>query len=144
MTSFRLLIVSGLLLILAVLAWSQQVAINQTPIKNVFPASTAEMYAAYCSACHGTDGKGTGPAATALKTLPADLTMLTRRNNGSFPTAHVYGAIFGDNMPAAHGRKDMPVWGGLFYSLSRGDSMAQAEVELRVSNLTTYVKSLQR
>jgi mono/diheme cytochrome c family protein len=41
------------------------------------PAAIArgqQLFQAYCMVCHGTDGKGTGPAATGLPHAPADLT----------------------------------------------------------------------
>jgi mono/diheme cytochrome c family protein len=48
--------------------------IKQVPVAMTSPASGKEMYISYCAACHGTDGKGNGPAASALKIPPADLT----------------------------------------------------------------------
>jgi mono/diheme cytochrome c family protein len=103
-------------------------------------ASGAEMYASYCAACHGKNGKGNGPAAQALKVPPPDLTTLTRRNGGKFPGIVVAHAIAGEANLTAHGSKDMPVWGPVFRSLS-GDDRAVAQ--LRVANLTKYVESLQ-
>ena len=46
------------------------------------PASGKEMFTSYCASCHGKDAKGNGPAANALKQLPADLTTLATRNGG--------------------------------------------------------------
>lgn len=37
-------------------------------------ANGKEIYAAQCQSCHGADGQGTGPLATALSHPPADLT----------------------------------------------------------------------
>ncbi|MGO9124712.1 MAG: c-type cytochrome [Terriglobales bacterium] len=137
-------VVGSLLLFFGCLC-TAQVGIKTVPIKNVDPSSGEKMYVTYCGACHGTDGKGTGPAATAMKALPTDLTTLAKRNNGKFPALHVQQTIRGDTaMPAAHGTKDMPVWGNLFSSLTRGDTITQAEVEQRVVNLTTYVQLLQQ
>lgn len=115
--------------------------VKKEPAKHTSPTSGSEMYAAYCAACHGPSGKGDGPAASALKTLPTDLTQLTARNNGKFPDQTVYTAIKGDtNAPiAAHGSMDMPMWGRIFRSVSQGDN----EVALRLSNMVAYVKSLQ-
>ena len=48
-----------------------------------------QWFRAYCSPCHGLDGKGHGPAASGLKTVPADLTMITARNGGTFPRAFI-------------------------------------------------------
>ena len=49
----------------------------------------ADTYAFYCAPCHGKDGKGRGPVAGALTSLPADLTTLAARNKGVFPSARV-------------------------------------------------------
>src|SRR5579872_4983484 len=70
-----------------------------------------ELYRAYCATCHGADGKGNGPAAEALKTKPADLTALTRNSHGQFPVARVRDTITGDSVVAAHGSREMPIWG---------------------------------
>jgi mono/diheme cytochrome c family protein len=67
-----------------------------------------------CASCHGTDGKGKGPVAAQLKVPPADLTMLARNNNGVFPTNAVYETIYGSKPVAAHGSRDMPIWGERF------------------------------
>ena len=114
--------------------------LQKTPVSPTSPASGAEMFKTYCAACHGTDGKGTGPAATALKKTPANLTELTARNGGKFPELKVYGTIKGDVDMPAHGSRDMPVWGALFSSVSHGNP---GEVQLRIANLTAYVQSIQ-
>jgi mono/diheme cytochrome c family protein len=98
------------------------------------------MYTAYCAVCHGADGKGGGPAASALKVPPTDLTLLAKNNGGKYPAIKVSSTIHGEGGLPAHGSKDMPVWGSLFWSLSRGH---EAEVQQRVSNLTKYIESLQ-
>lgn len=99
------------------------------------------MYVAYCAACHGIDGKGTGPAAEALKVAPPDLTTLAKRNGGKYPADHVTNVIQGDLRLPAHGSKEMPVWGSeLFWQMSQGHN---SEVQLRVSNLNKHIVSLQ-
>lgn len=114
--------------------------IEKVPMKSTSPASGKEMYVNYCAACHGTDGKGNGPAAGALKTPPADLTVLSKNNGGKYPTLKVGSAIRGDANVAAHGNEEMPVWGQLFRSISGGH---QAQVDQRVANLISYIKSIQ-
>jgi len=114
--------------------------LKKAPISPTSPASGQEMFKEYCAVCHGVDGKGTGPAATALKKTPANLTELTQRNGGKFPELKVYGTIKGDVDVPAHGSRDMPIWGSLFQSVSHGN---QSEVQMRIANLTAYVQSLQ-
>jgi mono/diheme cytochrome c family protein len=116
--------------------------IKKVAPKTTSPASGEDMFMQYCAVCHGTDAKGAGPAAKALKMPPADLTQLSAHNGGKFPELRVYGAIHGDvEMPAAHGSKDMPVWGAVFQSMSKDSG---AGMQMRVSNLTAYIKSLQK
>jgi len=99
------------------------------------------MYANYCAACHGKEGRGNGPAAEALKVPPADLTALAKKNGGKYPSDHVSSAIKGDLEMTAHGSKEMPVWGNLFWQLSQGHT---SEVQLRVSNLNRYIECCRR
>ncbi len=118
---------------------------NKTEVKKVAPAYTnpasgKEMYLAYCASCHGADGKGNGPAAPALKTPATDLTQLAAKNGGKFPDAHIMQVIKGDSMTAAHGNKDMPVWGPVFLQLAGHDT---AQVQQRIRNLTRYLESIQ-
>jgi mono/diheme cytochrome c family protein len=98
------------------------------------------MYTTYCAVCHGTDGKGGGPAATALKVPPTDLTNLSKSNGGKFPAMKVMSAISGQSAVPAHGSREMPVWGSLFWNMSHGH---EGEVQQREANLTKYVESLQ-
>jgi mono/diheme cytochrome c family protein len=141
----KILVCSLFLLVLGFLYAAPQAEIKKVPVKNVPVASGEKMYVTYCAACHGLDGKGGGPTAKALNTVPPDLTLLTKHNNGTFPDTHVYTVIRGDSaMPAAHGEKDMPVWGSLFTSLCGGNPTVDAEVHQRVANLTKYVESLQQ
>ena len=129
-----------LLILPAVLATAQKPIGKPVPAPHTSPASGEEMYVAYCASCHGSDGRGGGPVAAALKAPPPDLTTLAMRSNGKFPADHVYQVIRGDvNMPA-HGDKDMPVWGPVFLAMSDAHP---SEVQMRMTNLTKYIESLQ-
>lgn len=114
--------------------------IKHVPIKSVSPVSGKDMYTSYCAVCHGTDGKGGGPAASALKVTPTDLTQLSKDNGGKYPSMKVVSSIHGESALPAHGSKEMPVWGSLFWNLSGGH---EGEVQQRVSNLTKYIETLQ-
>ena len=41
------------------------------PAHRTAPNNGQQMYASYCAPCHGTDGKGNGPAASALTPAPS-------------------------------------------------------------------------
>jgi mono/diheme cytochrome c family protein len=64
-----------------------------------------------CGSCHGVEGKGKGPMSAALKATPPDLTVLAKNNGGVFPFSKVYEVIDGRKVIAAHGTREMPVWG---------------------------------
>ena len=109
-------------------------------VKDHPPVSGAKLYQAYCAVCHGGDGKGTGPMATALKTWPSDLTTIAKRNGGTFPALHVMEAINGDRLISSHGTRDMPVWGPVFRSMAHGHA---DNAQLRLTNLISYIESIQ-
>jgi len=117
-----------------------QKVIKHVPVQSTSPVSGKEMYTAYCAVCHGTDGKGGGPAASALKVPPTDLTVLSKNNGGKYPALKVTSSIRGESATPAHGSKEMPVWGTLFWSMSQGH---EGEVQERVTNLTHYIETLQ-
>jgi mono/diheme cytochrome c family protein len=124
-------------------AWALEAGaqqIKKVPIQPTPAASGTAMFHEYCASCHGSDGKGYGPAAAALKKRPADLTQLARKNGGSFPEARVINLITGNDVIVAHGTRDMPVWGELFWSLGPHDERL---VRLRMENLAQYIKSIQ-
>jgi mono/diheme cytochrome c family protein len=100
-----------------------------------------QMYTNYCASCHGATGIGNGSAAAALKSAPANLTLLTANNKGVFPGDHVSAVLqFGATNPA-HGSTDMPIWGDLFSTMGP-DGRDQAK--LRIRNISDYLKTLQK
>lgn len=112
--------------------------IEKVPIKPTTASDATKMFNSYCAVCHGPDGKGNGPAASALTKKPADLTQISARNGGKFPDVRVSRYIEGADQVAAHGTRDMPMWGDLFRSLDRETA------QLRVAALTDYIKTLQK
>lgn len=114
--------------------------VQKVPIEQTSPASGREMFKTYCAACHGADAKGAGPASSDLKTVPPDLTTLTKRHDGKFPGDYIANVLrYGAKAPA-HGSSEMPVWGPLFASVSSRDASL---VTMRIANLVRYVESLQ-
>ena len=72
----------------------------------------AAGFNAHCAGCHGAEARGDGPMAALLTVRPADLTGLSARNGGTFPTARVVQRIDGTTEVLAHGGP-MPVFGRL-------------------------------
>jgi mono/diheme cytochrome c family protein len=143
-TRKSMVIAMGTALAAASMIWAQdsaQTKIQHVPIKQTSPASGAEMYKSYCAACHGVSGRGDGPAAEALKVPPTDLTALATNNGGKYPSLKVAAILRGENPLKAHGTKDMPIWGNLFWGLSGGH---EGEVQQRISNLNKYLESIQK
>jgi len=104
------------------------------------PVSGARVCRQYCAVCHGLDLRGHGPLATELKTPPPDLTTLAQRHGGKFPDAYVEEVLRSGVKTPAHGDSDMPIWGPLFASIRGTDP---ALVNIRIVNLTAYIKSMQ-
>lgn len=98
-----------------------------------------ELFRAYCASCHGLDGKGHGPAAEALKAKPADLTALTKNSGGQFPEARVRSTVTGEEVLAAHGSREMPIWGPVFHQIEADVDRGQ----VRLENLVKYLESIQ-
>lgn len=73
-----------------------------------------QSFEAQCAVCHGMDAKGNGPYTPSLKVAPPDLTTLAKRNGGVFPVDRITQVIDGRAQIAAHGSRDMPVWGTRF------------------------------
>lgn len=103
--------------------------------------SGREIYMNRCSACHGEDGKGNGPAVGALKVAPADLTLLTQRNQGTFPVERVKNIVGQWVEISAHGSREMPIWGDLFFPKTAAEEQAANE---RFKILVTYLESIQQ
>jgi len=122
-------------------AQEPQKEIKHVPVKPTSAASGQEMYKSYCAVCHGVDGTGNGPAAPALKVPPPDLTTLAQKAGGKYPSLKVSSVIRGEEALPAHGSKEMPIWGKLFWNISGGHS---SEVQQRVANLNKYIESLQK
>jgi mono/diheme cytochrome c family protein len=103
-------------------------------------ASGKETFLKYCASCHGTDGAGSGPVATALRPPPTDLTSLSKKNEGKYPAGFVAAVLkFGRNL-AAHGSQDMPVWGSLFKAI---DPVHDPTGQKHVDDVVAYIESLQ-
>ena len=134
-------LVTGLAALGAVASAPQPSSIKLAPCEPIPSVDGKDSFAAYCAVCHGADGKGRGPAVTALSVPVPDLTTLAQRQGGKFNALAVQDAIVGaGKVPAAHGTATMPIWGPAFHA-SEPD---KARATLRVQNLAGYIGSLQQ
>jgi mono/diheme cytochrome c family protein len=109
--------------------------------------SGGDEYRKFCAQCHGLSGKGDGPVATELKTPPGDLTLLSKKNNGTFPYQQVYDSISGKSVTKSHGTREMPIY-SLELALPRhpGGTVRRSEyqVDQEIKRITDYIKSIQQ
>ncbi len=104
----KLTVIKGLMILNALIGFSAYASAQDI-------AEGKIQYQSSCAACHGMEAKGDGPVAKELKTRPADLTVLAKNNNGTFPYDMVYQVIDGRNSTiASHGTREMPIWGYRF------------------------------
>ena len=82
---FGILVLLALVLGFGGAAAAQDKQIKKEPIQPAPANSGAAMYKQYCAVCHGKTGKGDGPAASALKQAPADLTTLAAEARRKIP-----------------------------------------------------------
>lgn len=114
---------------------------DKSQLPPTYVPSGKAIFKQYCSACHGADAKGRGPATPTLNTRVPDLTTLSKRYGGKFPFEFVENVLrFGPGFNA-HGSKEMPVWGPIFQYL---ENYNDAAVRQRIRNLCEYLESLQQ
>ncbi len=138
---------SALALFAFAIAAQEPVEIEERPLTRAQAAITdpAELYVSLCAACHGTDGKGAGPAAPALRGPVPDLTLLAQANGGVFPSTEVKRSITGERRVVAHGSLEMPVWGKVFEEFRPDHTPVQrmAFTRDRVDKLVEHLEGLQ-
>jgi len=103
-----------------------------------------QYFRRYCSACHGVEGRGDGPAAPALRPPPADLTRIAQRRGGRFPVAEIAAYIDGRTVVSAHGSREMPIWGERFGEMAGGGSVGEEVVRGNLLVLIEYLQSIQQ
>ncbi len=99
-----------------------------------------------CMPCHGLEGRGDGPLASTLSVPPADLTRIAKSNQGKFPSKKVAEIIDGRATVAAHGARDMPVWGDRYrVAPESGENPREVEQRARaqINALVRYLEAIQ-
>jgi cytochrome c553 len=115
------------------LAWPRSAAAGpQTPSSYSGPAD----YQVFCVSCHGASAKGDGVIAGSLRKRPADLTQLSKKNNGVFPAEATFKMI-----EAGHETADMPAWSAVLAKSQ--ESAGEEAAKARIRALVTYLETLQ-
>jgi mono/diheme cytochrome c family protein len=104
----------------------------------------APLFARYCTACHGPEGRGDGPAAASLRTRPADLTAIAKRRGGEFSNGKIAQFIDGRFELPAHGSREMPVWGERFGADVPDSGVGESIARGNIASLVEYLKSIQQ
>lgn len=120
-------------------AIAQDKTVRKVPARPTVALDGRSLFNQYCAVCHGQDARGGGPAASALKTNPSDLTQISRRNGGKFPEERVLEQLRGGAGIPAHGSEEMPIWGAIFSNMSGSLSQSQT----RMHGLVSYLEDLQ-
>lgn len=107
-------------------------------------------YDSACAVCHGLTGKGDdGPLKSLLARPVPNLTVLAKNNKGVFPFDKVYQIIDGRQEVAAHGPRNMPIWGNAFnnqtslYFDNYPEKDRESAARSRILALTEYLYRLQ-
>jgi mono/diheme cytochrome c family protein len=101
------------------------------------------LYTRYCASCHGLAADGRGPVALALSRPPSDLRRLAERYGTPLPSERVARFIDGREHVAAHGARDMPVWGERLRAPEPEQSGRQPAVDPRIVAIVAYLASIQ-
>jgi len=111
---------------------------RKTPL--IQTVNGSEIFENYCAPCHGLDGTGNGPVAPALRFKLPDLTRISKRAGGKFPSARIRSVIEGNEFISGHGSREMPVWGPVFHHVGADQDLGA----VRTDNVTKYLESMQQ
>jgi len=124
-------------------------AAPRSVLANAEPEPGQNDFMRYCASCHAKSGRGDSRFAEILAIPIPDLTRLAWREDGTFPKDYVRWIIDGRRDVAAHGPREMPVWGYVFRAqedMEDGPSSAAPEkdADMRIDDLVNFVEALQR
>ncbi|MDQ7070684.1 MAG: c-type cytochrome [Rhodobacterales bacterium] len=106
----------------------------------------AALFDENCAVCHGDSGRGDGPWSAGMSPMPADLTVLSRANDGTFPMVRILSVIDGYDRTGLPG-VEMPEFGlllrGETVPVDVGDGVF-TPTPRPLAALLVYIESLQR
>ncbi|MCK0126884.1 cytochrome c [Gelidibacter sp. F2691] len=111
---------------------------TQPEMEDVSDLTGAEIFAENCASCHGDDAKG------GIYPSAPDLTKLTAKHGGSFPTRHVMSTI--DGYAKGTQRAPMPEFGALLESEMEvwvDEKGVQTPTPAALVRLAEYLESVQ-
>ena len=121
-------------------------AASATSAQEIDVQAGKDLFVTYCWQCHGMNAKGFGPMAELLAIDTPDLTEISKRNQGEFPTKAVATQIDGRSPLLAHGG-EMPIFGPVLeadrnvaLSLKNGQRLMTG---LPLANVIAYLESMQ-
>lgn len=133
-TSFRVRLLSLIVLLVGILTLPILAAPDPGQV-----TLGKHAFRAYCASCHGQEARGGGPVAEYLLVAPADLTQISARHEGTFPTELVFKIIDGREKVRGHGNSEMPIWGDAF---QKGGA-SEEEAQKRITALVHFLESIQ-
>lgn len=106
-----------------------------------------DQFVENCASCHGMAGLGDGPMAEFMSVKLPDLTTITQRNDGVFPTLAMIHVIDGRSGLRGHG-SEMPIWGTQFSASAGsgvvGDYSSVYAARGQVLSIVYYLESIQK
>lgn len=111
--------------------------------QGVLVESGRRSFERHCSACHGLDARGGGILAPVLRVAPSDLTRIAARRGGHFPAEEISQYIDGRAFVAAHGSREMPVWGRVLAEPVVDGATGEEVVRGQLFVLVSYLESIQ-
>lgn len=104
-----------------------------------------DLFMQYCSTCHGEDARG--KIIDTLKVQPANLRLIHKMHRTpEFPIAEVARVIDGRKIVAAHGPREMPVWGDLFRQeglFEEGVVITEDQLKGKLADIISYLMAIQ-
>ena len=94
------------------------------------------------AACHGPDARGHGLIAPYLKAAFPDLTLITVRASGAYPTERVFRITHAQSEEFTE-RRHMPSWGDEFFGQKADDRAAPEHSIQRVNRLVAFLRFVQ-